>query len=502
MKIIPIEMKTIEDYKDDFIGWCAECVRVSDKLTGAPVPLELNGPQRRLVELMESKRRAGLPVRIILLKARQWGGSTVVQAYMAWMQLVVHRCWHSLVCAHQKDAAASLRGMLTMILRHYPARMCDDGLNSVRKDWELSPYEQTKGVGYIKARDCRIALATAGNPDALRGGAFQMAHLSEAAFWGDGDDRAASAIMRTVCGTVPNRPDTVVVIESTANGPDNFFAREWRRAVEGKSDRVPVFVPWHEIAMYRRPLAEAERSALSASLDAYERSLLADGVCLEAIAWYRDKRREYATHAEMMAEFPSTPEEAFAVNRREVFTGSEAEAVVACEPFSPSEADVLVVVAGRQRVLSWYRVEGGATPRLCCGGDNVHDGSLTTLMDRAITAGVPLAIVDGGGGVQAGHGPWCLRRAERSDAPLMMHPVTDAPLVELTPATVAELTDLHRELLAAGSVADSHPDAARLLTAFDMQHPERHPFVVARMTASLMLEPLLAEPSLSPADFL
>lgn len=495
-------MKTIDDYKDDFAGWCAECVRISDKLTGAPVPLVLNAPQRRLVEIMESRRRAGLPVRVILLKARQWGGSTVVQAYMAWMQLVVHRSWHSLVCAHQKDAAASLRGMLTMMLRNYPERMRDDGRNTAPKDWELSPYEQTKGVGYIKARDCRIALATAGNPDALRGGAFQMAHLSEAAFWGDGDDRAASAIMRTVCGTVPNRPDTVVVMESTANGSDNFFAREWRRAVEGKSDRVPVFVPWHEIELYRRPLTDGARAALAASLDSYEAALRADGVSLEAIAWYRDKRREYATHAEMMAEFPSTPEEAFAVNRREVFSAAEAEAMGECGAFPPRQADLMVVVAGKHRVLSWFRVVSDPKPMLCCGGDRHHEGSLTAFMDEALSAGVPLAIVDNGEAGQAGHGAWCLRRAERSDATVMLHPATDLPIVDVTPATLAEMTDLHRELLAAGALADYHDDAQRLLSAYDPQHPDRHPYMIARLTASLMLENRLEEAPLSPEDFL
>lgn len=495
-------MKSIENYKDDFIGWCAECVRISDKLTGAPVPLVLNAPQRRLAELMEEKRRAGLPVRIILLKARQWGGSTVVQAYMAWMQLVVHRSWHSLVCAHQKDAAASLRGMLTMMLRHYPDRMRDDGYNADRRDWELSPYEQTKGVGVIKARDCRIALATAGNPDALRGGAFQMAHLSEAAFWGDGDDRAASAIMRTVCGTVPNRPDTVVVIESTANGPDNFFAREWRRAVAGESDRVPVFVPWHEIELYRRPLTGDAREALAASLDPYESALQADGVSMEAIAWYRDKRREYTTHAEMMAEFPSTPEEAFAVNRREVFGAAEAGALRECGAFCAADSDLMVVVAGKRRLLSWFRISGTDAPALCCGGDRLYEGSLAVFMEDALRPGVPLVIVDSGAGGQAGHGAWCLRRAERSDAVVMLHPVTDAPMVDLTPASLAEMTDLHRELLAAGVIADYHSQARRMLSAYDPQHPERHPYVTARMAASLMLEHRLEESPLSPADFL
>lgn len=69
-------MKT-SDYTEDFVKWCADCVTVTDKLTGRPVPLTLNAPQRRVLAVMEERRRRGLPVRLILLKARQWGGSAL-----------------------------------------------------------------------------------------------------------------------------------------------------------------------------------------------------------------------------------------------------------------------------------------------------------------------------------------------------------------------------------------------------------------------------------------
>ena len=43
---------------------------------------------------------------------------------------------------------------------------------------------------------------------------------------------------------------TLVVMESTADGVGSFFHEEWGRACCGKSDKRPVFVPWHEIARY------------------------------------------------------------------------------------------------------------------------------------------------------------------------------------------------------------------------------------------------------------
>lgn len=79
---------------------------ITDKLSGRGVPFRLNAAQRRVARIMEGQRRAGKPVRIIMLKARQWGGSTLVQAYMAWHQLVRAKGRNALICAHVKDAAA------------------------------------------------------------------------------------------------------------------------------------------------------------------------------------------------------------------------------------------------------------------------------------------------------------------------------------------------------------------------------------------------------------
>jgi len=60
----------------DFEYWAVRCARIKDKLTGADVPFRLNAPQRRVLGLLEGMRLAGSPIRLIMLKARQWGGST------------------------------------------------------------------------------------------------------------------------------------------------------------------------------------------------------------------------------------------------------------------------------------------------------------------------------------------------------------------------------------------------------------------------------------------
>lgn len=62
-------------FRHDFPFWAVTCAVINDKITSRDIPFRLNRPQRRLVSLLERERRAGRPLRLIMLKARQWGGS-------------------------------------------------------------------------------------------------------------------------------------------------------------------------------------------------------------------------------------------------------------------------------------------------------------------------------------------------------------------------------------------------------------------------------------------
>ena len=73
--------------KHDFPFWAATFVYIKNKGGGEDVLFRLTRPQRRFVARLEKRRKANKPIRIVLLKARQWGGSTTSQLYMAWLQL-------------------------------------------------------------------------------------------------------------------------------------------------------------------------------------------------------------------------------------------------------------------------------------------------------------------------------------------------------------------------------------------------------------------------------
>lgn len=306
--------------KYDFEFWAVTCVKIKDKLSGMDIPFRLNAPQRRVLALIESQRTRRLPIRIIMLKARQWGGSTLIQMVMAWIQCVHHRNWNSLICAHVKDTAATIRGMYTKMLAFYPEDMWTEEAKP-----QFKPFERSVNTRIIHGRGCKVTVGSSESQDAVRGLDCVMAHLSEVAFWTSGTTNSPEGLIRAVCGSIARVPDSLIVLESTANGVGNFFHSEWLRAERGESDKLPVFVPWYEIEIYKAPVADPD--ALLESLDDYERGLLKLGCSPEQIQWYRDKLSEYPSRELMAAEYPTTPAEAFTNTGRGVFSMEKIEAL-------------------------------------------------------------------------------------------------------------------------------------------------------------------------------
>ncbi|MBQ6166835.1 MAG: hypothetical protein IJK41_05325 [Muribaculaceae bacterium] len=304
---------------EDFEFWCARCVKIHDKMSCRSVPFVLNRPQRKLLAVMEEQRTAGQPIRVILLKARQWGASTMVQMYMAWMQLVRHKGWNSVICCHKQSTSKAIKRMYNLMIEHYPKDMLDDGAQD--HPLRFTKLEGQPNVQQIEARECLLITASSRSEDAVRGYDISMAHLSEVAFWQESKMHNPDDVLRSVCGSVTLKPESVIVLESTADGVGTYFHDEWLRATRGTSDKVPVFVPWYEIGIYSREVEDVQ--ALWDAMDNYERALWDDGRTLEQIYWYHCKRSEQREHALMMSEFPSSASEAFATSGRHVFSREE-----------------------------------------------------------------------------------------------------------------------------------------------------------------------------------
>ncbi len=305
----------------DFEFWCATCATVRHKVSGRNVKLHLNAPQRRVLAELERQRRSGDGIRLILLKARQWGGSTLILMYMAWIQIVLRKNWNSLICGHKRNTSSAIKGMYSRLLRYYPKEYLDEG-----RPLRFRSFEGSRQTQVIEPRDCLVIMGSAYSEDAVRGFDVAMAHLSEVGFWPQSPHHDPFDIIRSVDGTILLGQLSMIVLESTANGVGNFFHNEWLSAIGHVSDKQPVFVPWYEIEIYRKPVIDP--LALWQSLDDYERDLWFEHGCtLEMIHWYHSKRKAYSSHHLMMAEFPTTALEAFANSGNCVFDLSSLDAM-------------------------------------------------------------------------------------------------------------------------------------------------------------------------------
>ena len=334
----------------DFPFWAATIAKIKNKKGGKNVPFILNFPQRYLLEKLERMRKAGAPIRIILLKARQWGGSTLIQLYIAWIQLVHKEGWYSSIVAQDKSTSYKIMEMFSKLLAEYPPWM----LNlSSDNQIEFGSYGRSQNDFIIKqsskvVRDSVISIGSVLAPQSIRGGDIACFHASEVGVWSETAQWNPENIIRSVAGSILDEPLTMIIFESTANGTGNYFHKEWLRANlkdgdEGKSQMLPVFVPWYMIALYKKNFKSKKEKAEFAhwllenkvnekpfgAPDAgqYYWWLLEKGATLENINWYINKRKTFNDHADMAAEFPSDDVEAFKHSGQRVFNMYHVEEV-------------------------------------------------------------------------------------------------------------------------------------------------------------------------------
>ena len=225
------------------MDYIESCLKIKTK-SGTVVPFRLNDAQRKLYAVAKRQQDAGKPVRLIILKARQLGFSTLTEG------LIFHACAtrknvNALIVAHREDATANLFRMSKLFYDELPAPV--KPMLRASNAQELVFENPSKLRSEREARPglrSRIRCATAGGRGIGRSDTLQCVHLSEYAFWPDGADGKASTLAG-ILQAVPSLPGTMVVIESTANGFEDFKER-WDAAVAGENDFEPVFFAWFE----------------------------------------------------------------------------------------------------------------------------------------------------------------------------------------------------------------------------------------------------------------
>ena len=346
-------------------------IKIRDK-AGKIIDLRINQGQQKLYNAIKSQYDNNKPIRIIVLKARQIGFSTLTESII-FKNTATKFNVNAGIITHKEEATTNLFNMSKRMYDNLP----DDMKPSLkRSNAKELIFDNDEGTG-LKSK---IKCMTAGSSGVGRSDTFNYLHISELAFWGNNAKETTIGLFQAV----PNLPNTMIVIESTANGFE-YFKELWDMAVKGESDFIPVFVGWNELDDYKMPYTGFE-------LTDYEKNLQRIyNLSLEQLSWRRwcIKNNCGGDEQQFKQEYPINPQEAFISSGNCVF---DKEIVInriqeVSKPIKVGyfeyKYDDTMPVGKKITDVKWVNDENGyielyELPNLykyCIGGDTAGDGS-------------------------------------------------------------------------------------------------------------------------------
>lgn len=296
---------------DDDEAFCRESLVVQKK-EGVLAPAVWGYGQRRLFEAIQKQREKGDPVRLIYLKPRQAWISTGA-AMKLFKETVFQPGQSCLVVAHDLGSATKIFDYYKRFQIYYKPFRSILQLPKLVTPKNLENPNQSK---LAWANGSYIEIETANNLTGGRSFTARRIHLSEYAFYRD-----AATLMTGLMQSLPDDPESMLIIESTANGMGGAFYNAWNRAMEGKNDFTPVFLAWWEHEEYQRAL-DTSPERFQDSLTNDEREMIGQfNLSFERIMWRRWAIANKCEDDEnrFRQEYPSTPEEAFLSSGRPRF---------------------------------------------------------------------------------------------------------------------------------------------------------------------------------------
>lgn len=232
-----------------------------DRSKGVIKP-KMNYLQRKIQAVNRKMEDDRLPVRLIGLKPRQKGSTTFFSAID----------YHA--------------------MRRRPVAACVIGgqYSQTKEVWDmLDTYEkndafQWKNRGEINAKEGRfsngskIKPETAGDKLAGIAGTLQVLHCTEVARWTSYGVANAGEVLNNILKCVPRLPETLICLESTAEGQTGAFYERWLTAVNaedflngtkevGPGEYVRIFAPWFEFEDSAMRLNPDQKRVIESSID-------------------------------------------------------------------------------------------------------------------------------------------------------------------------------------------------------------------------------------------
>lgn len=320
------QLALILEIRKDFYRYCKNNLKIKDKHSRI-IPFVPNAPQRVLIDHVLLCIKERRPVKAIILKARQMGLSTAVEAIIYWWTST-NKNINSVIIGHEESSSKNLYMMFRRYYDNTNTLFKPSVRYNTRTDLSFERFDDTgKQVGLGSS----IKTATAGNKAAGRSDTINLLHASELGEWENGEDLVAS-LLETVPDEQYMEKPSMMFLESTAKGRGNYFHKEFKAAVAGKTNFEPFFFPWWILDTYERdhgvPLGElSDYEKFLVDLISKGHTVAGQHISIDPkripakIHFYRRKKKNFeATPEKLTQEYPSTWQEAFISSGKNVFS--------------------------------------------------------------------------------------------------------------------------------------------------------------------------------------
>ena len=268
-------------------------------------------------EQIELIRKLQSHKKVIIIKARQLGVSTLVRAFAFWQAYTSRDPINSAVVSNKEKSSFNL---LDIDKRFY---------QKLPKFLQRKISLESKSQIQFASNGTNLLAMTAKADSQDRGYTLNLAHLSEFAFYSNADTYLASLLASI--------NDGQVVIESTPN----YYGDALHELIRGSyydNRWEVVFMPWSSFPEYRsdelvEPTEEEEELMERHSLD------------IQQISWRRHKIAEMKSEFLFRREYPLTIEEAWTLTDSCFFTTEELEDIQTL-PYRGGEVQFAPPVSG------------------------------------------------------------------------------------------------------------------------------------------------------------
>lgn len=261
----------------------------------------LNRAQKHVLDIIKKLWDENKIIRLFVLKARQLGLSTLIEAIIYVLTSQKENI-NSLIVADDDDGSSYIFEMSKLYHEKCPAHLKAKEKKSNEKKLEFDGIHS------------QILIDTARNKNVGRNYTFQFVHLSNFAYFPYPDE-----LMSGLNNSVPSLPRTMIIKETTAKGA-NFAKDEWDMAKKGEIDYTAIFIPWYwddgyKMAVDNFVVGDKALGDVTVDEQSLYNSMTQEGIgeIEERLTWRRWKIKNDCKGDvfRFKQEFPSNDEEAF-----------------------------------------------------------------------------------------------------------------------------------------------------------------------------------------------